>query len=212
MMTAPGARSAAIVLAGGKSTRLGRDKASEALLGVSLLQRVLDRLAGLVEEVVLVHARGQILPPVRAAAPPVIVEDLYPGTGPLGGIYTGLTATTAPFAVAVACDMPLLRRPLVAELLRLAAAHDLVVPVSQDFPQPLCAAYGKACLGPMRMQLEAGQFKITGFFGYLKPLYLQPAQWRRFDPDGLSFHNLNREEDLRRAEQLLRAEEAQGTC
>jgi molybdopterin-guanine dinucleotide biosynthesis protein A len=199
--------SAAIILAGGKSTRLGRDKASEPLLGVPLLQRVIDRLEGLVDEYVIVKARGQELPAVIAQAALTYVEDLFPETGPLGGIYTGLLAAKAPAALAVACDMPLLQRPLVAELLRLAPAHDLVVPVSEEFPQPLCAVYAKVCLGPMRRQLDTGKYKITGFFGFVSPLYLQPDEWRRFDPEGLSFQNLNREEDLERAVALLVAEE-----
>ena len=199
------AGAAAIVLAGGKSTRLGRDKASEVLFGRPLLQHVLDRFAGLVDEYAVVRARGQILPPINTQGVKV-VEDLYPETGPLGGMYTGLSAVDAPFGVVVACDMPLLQPRLIEELLRLAPGHDLVVPVSEESPQPLCAVYSKACLEPMRRQLEAGSFKITGFFGHLKPLYLQPEDWRPFDPQGLSFQNLNREEDLQRAKALLQAE------
>jgi len=195
-------KAAAIVLAGGKSKRLGRDKASEPLLGRPLLQHVLDRLAGLVEEYVVVSAVGQTLPHVEAPALRV-AEDLYPETGPLGGIYTGLCATAAPYAVAVACDMPLLQPSLVAELLRRAPGHDLVVPVSEEFPQPLCAVYSQACREAFRRQLETGNYKITAAFGRLKPLYLKPEDWRPFDPEGLSFLNLNREEDLQRVAALL---------
>lgn len=199
------ANAAAIILAGGKSTRLGRDKASEPLLGVPLVKRALDRFTGLVDEYIVVRARGQVLPQIDEPRF-TVVEDLYPETGPLGGMFTGLGAARAPYGVVVACDMPLLQPRLIVELLRLAPGHDLVVPVSEEFPQPLCAVYSKACLEPMRRQLEAGSYKITGFFGYLKPLYLQPDDWRPFDPDGLSFQNLNRQEDLERAEALLRAE------
>lgn len=199
---------AAIVLAGGKSSRLGRDKASEPLLGRPLLQRVLDRFLGLVDEYVVVRAAGQTLPAIETPALRV-VEDLYPETGPLGGIYSGLSAAAAGHAVVVACDMPLLQPKLIAELLRLAPDHDLVVPVSEEFPQPLCAVYSKACLDAIRAQLDAGNYKITAAFGLLRPLYLRPDDWRPFDPEGLSFQNLNREEDLQRAAALLRAEEAQ---
>lgn len=203
----PDREAAAIILAGGKSTRLGRDKASEPLLGRPLLQHVLDRLRGLVTERVIVKAVGQQLPPLEDAGV-TVVEDLYPETGPLGGIYTGLVAVRAPYAIAVACDMPLLRPALVAELLRRAPGRDLVVPVSEEFPQPLCAVYSKACLEPFRSQLEAGEYKITAAFGRLRPLYLRPDDWRPFDPDGLSFQNLNREEDLRRVAAILEAEAA----
>ena len=198
-------KAAAIILAGGKSTRLGRDKASEPLLGVPMVQRVINRFNGLVDEYVVVRARGQVLP--RIEAPNLtVVEDLYPETGPLGGMYTGLRAARAEHGIIVACDMPLLQPRLIEELLRLARGHDLVVPVSEEFPQPLCSVYSKACLEPIKRQLDAGSYKITGFFGNLKPLYLRPDDWRPFDPEGLSFQNLNREEDLKRAEELLTAE------
>jgi molybdenum cofactor guanylyltransferase len=203
-------RIAAIIVAGGKSTRLGRDKASEPLLGIPLLQRVVNRLAGLVDEYVIVKARGQRLPELLPPASLVVVEDVYPEIGPLGGLYAGLRSLDSPYAVAFACDMPLLQRPLVEELIRLAPGHDIVVPVREGFPEPLCAAYSRTCLAPIQEQIDSGNYKIAGFYGRLRPLYLSPEVWRAFDPEGLSFLNLNREEDLRRAESLLSREEAAG--
>ncbi len=197
---------AAIVLAGGKSTRLGRDKASEPLLGRPLLQHVLDRLAGVVEEYVIVKARGQVLPETRSQSRMTVVEDAYPEVGPLGGIFTGLNAMRAPFAVAVACDRPLVQPSLVRELLRLAPGNDVVVPQDDEYPQTLCAVYSKACIDHIRRQIEVGRYKITGFFADVRVRYLPPAEWRQFAPEGVSFQNLNREEDLRRARELLLAE------
>jgi molybdopterin-guanine dinucleotide biosynthesis protein A len=197
---------AAIVLAGGKSSRLGRDKASEPLLGRPLIQHVIDRLGGLVEEYAVVRARGQQLPEIEAAGSLRIVEDVYPEIGPLGGIYTGLDAIEAPRAVAVGCDMPLLQPALLRELIRLAEAHDLVVPVRKDLPEPLCAVYAKTCLAAIRAQIEAGEYKIARFYDRLTPRYVSPEEWRRFDPEGLSFQNVNRDADLARVESLLLAE------
>jgi len=197
---------AAIVLAGGKSSRLGRDKASEQLLGVSLLQRVIGRLHGLVVQVVVVKARGQDLPEMEAPVEIKVVADLYPESGPLGGLYTGLIAAACTRSLAVACDMPLLRPALVAELFRLAPAYDVVVPVADDFAQPLCAVYSKACLGPMKQRLDAGRFKLMGFYEDVRVLEAPPDVWRRLDPDGVSFQNLNRDKDLARAEALILAQ------
>jgi molybdopterin-guanine dinucleotide biosynthesis protein A len=198
----PAFQAAAIVLAGGKSTRLGRDKAGEPLLGVPLLQRVLDRFEGLVTERVVVKARGQTLPPLTTEGVQV-VDDLYPGTGPLGGVYTGLSAIASPFALATGCDMPMLQPLLLAEMLRLAPGRDAVVPVYEGVPQPLCAVYAHACLGPMRRRLEAGALRLASVLESLQPLYLQPAEWRDFDPAGVSFLNVNSEEALKRAAELL---------
>ncbi len=199
---------AAIVLAGGKSTRLGRDKASEPLLGVPLLQRVLDSLAGLAAEVVIVRAKGQKLPELTPIGGLRVVEDLDPETGPLGGIYTGLDAIAAPSGLAVACDMPLLRPALLAELLRLVGRYDAVTPVSGGMRQPLCAVYSKACLGAIRRRLDAGDYRLTALLDDLKVLDVPESSWRAFDPDGISFLNLNREDDLARAEAILQAEAA----
>jgi molybdopterin-guanine dinucleotide biosynthesis protein A len=193
----------AIVLAGGMSTRLGRDKAGEVLLGRTLLQRVIDSVAGSADEIVVVCRAGQELPALDSMATISRVEDLYPDAGPLGGLYSGLLALEARCALAVACDMPLLQPALLGELVRLGRDHDIVAPVQDGLPQPLCAAYSKACIEPIRRCLEAGIYKLTAFFAALQPYFLMPEQWRCFDPEGLSFQNLNTPADRVRIEALL---------
>jgi molybdopterin-guanine dinucleotide biosynthesis protein A len=201
-------RTGAVVLAGGRSSRLGRDKASLELLGRPLLRRVLDRLAGLADEYVVVRAAGQVLPAVKGQSLS-IVDDLYRGAGPLGGIYTGLASLQAPRAIVVACDMPLLQPALLAELLRLGQGQAAVVPLNDaGLPEPLCAVYARPCLETLRAQLEAGRFKVSDALDLVRPRYVRPEAWRRFDPQGRSFQNVNTEEDLRRVTELLRSEEA----
>jgi molybdopterin-guanine dinucleotide biosynthesis protein A len=197
-----------VILAGGKSTRLGRDKASELLAGVSLLQRALDACAGLVSRHLIVTARGQTLPPVTATVPIDVIEDEYPETGPLGGIYTGLAtlsreAGPEALALVLACDLPLLQPVLLRELLRLAPGHDAVVPVNGGLPEPLCAVYRARCNEPARRLLDEGSYKVAGLFERVETLLIAEPEWRRLDPDGLSFLNVNREEELRRALELI---------
>jgi molybdopterin-guanine dinucleotide biosynthesis protein A len=195
---------AAIVLAGGRSTRLGRDKASEVLLGTTLLQRVIDRVFPLVGEIVVVSARGQRLPDIRTPAPVRLVEDDYPECGPLGGIATGLARIEAPRALAVACDMPLLSAPLIGELFRRSDGCDVVMPVLA-FPEPLHAVYNPVCLAPIRERLEAGQYKITAFLGAVRVRYMREDECRAFDPELRSFLNTNTEADLARVRSLIEA-------
>jgi molybdopterin-guanine dinucleotide biosynthesis protein A len=196
---------AAIVLAGGKSTRLGRDKATAPLLGVPLLQHVLNRLSGLTDEYMIVTRPDQKLDGIATGASRV-VEDLFPDSGPLGGLYTGLSSIESPIAIAIACDMPLLHPPLLCELLHLLPEHDAVVPLSEGQPQPLCAAYAKSCLAPILRQLETGNLKLTDVLARLDIRYVDPDEWRLLDPDGLSFQNVNRDEDLRRVAKLLESQ------
>jgi molybdopterin-guanine dinucleotide biosynthesis protein A len=202
-MTNPTA--SAVILAGGKSTRLGRDKASELLLGVSLLQRVVTRVEALVDEAVVVRAAEQVLPRLTIQTDLRIVEDVFPDAGPLGGIYSGLSDIRTQRALVVACDMPLLQPALLSELLRLASeAPDAVVPLNDaGLPEPLCAVYSTSCIAAIREHLDAGTLKATSFLDDVRVRYLAPSEWRRFDPNALSFLNVNREEDLRRAEALL---------
>ncbi len=195
----------AIILAGGRSSRLGRDKASEQLLGRPLLQHVIDRVAPLVQELIIVRAPGQQLPPIESPGAVRVIDDAYPGSGPLGGIYSGLLAAAARRCLAVACDMPLLSPPLLQELQRRADACDVVMPVL-EYPEPLHAVYSKACIEPIRARLDAGQLKITGFLGAVHVCDIRDAECRTIDPDLRSFINTNTEDDLRRAELLLRAE------
>ena len=201
---------ASIILAGGKSSRLGRDKASEVLLGRTLLQRAIDRLDNLVDEHVIVTAQGQHLPDLEATARLTVVQDLYPGLGPLGGIYSGLSATSKDCAVTLACDMPLLQAALPEAMLGILDNHDAVVPLN-GLPEPLCAVYATTCLPAILNRINAGDLKMTSFYEAIDVLYLEPEAWRRFDPEGLSFLNVNKEEDLRRAEAILILEESSGT-
>jgi molybdopterin-guanine dinucleotide biosynthesis protein A len=199
-----------IVLAGGKSTRLGRDKASELLAGRPLLQHVIDGSSGFASALVVVTAKGQRLPAVQSKAPVLVVEDDYPEAGPLGGVYSGLNALAADSidgvtqtALVVACDMPLLQPALLEEVLRLVPGHDAAVPVHQGLPEPLCAAYTTACLEPARKLLEARSYRVSGLLEQIDARLIPEEHWRLLDPEGLSFLNVNRESDLARARELL---------
>lgn len=197
-------RLSGIILAGGKSTRLGRDKAWEPLLGVPLLQRTADRLRPLVAELVLVRRRGQSLPSLQADCPVLEVEDIYPDTGPLGGIFTGVTAAREDAAFVVACDMPLLQQPLLRFLTEQCAGHDGAVPVNAErFPEPMCAVYRKSCLPAMERRLKEGLYKITAFFGLVDIKLIPFEAWRAYDPQALSLVNANTEDSLARAGALL---------
>jgi len=195
----------AIIVAGGRSTRLGRDKASEPLFGRPLLQHVIDRVAPVASEIIIVHAEGQELPAVDAAVAMRAVADAYPNAGPLGGIYSGLVAMSAPQALAVACDMPLLCAPLLRHLIDVAPAADVVMPVLA-YPEPLHAIYGAACIAPIRERLEAGHLKITNFLGAVRVRYVREDECRAFDPGLRSFMNANTDEALARIRELMAAE------
>ncbi len=193
----------AIVLAGGLSRRLGRDKALEPFGGEPLISRVIGRLATLTDETVVVvnsKARAAELPlPANAKT----AVDIYPDSGSLGGIFTGLTAASNEWGFVVACDMPFLNTALIKHILSLRQGHDAVVPMLEGYPEPTHSAYSKACLPHIERRLEAGQLRIARFFDDVRVRYVQDDEVDALDAGRLSFFNVNTPDDLAHALSLV---------
>ncbi|MEX0783807.1 MAG: molybdenum cofactor guanylyltransferase [Dehalococcoidia bacterium] len=194
----------AVVVAGGKSTRFGSDKASAIVAGRPLLGWVVRGVSPACEALVVVRAEGQALPEAATDRPVKVVDDLYEGKGPLAGLVAGLAACETPLAFAVSCDVPLVRSDLVTGLAGLAAENDIVIPHVDGFPQPLLAIYRvESCLPVFRRAVEEERLKITHAFLGLRVRAAREPEVRAFDPDLESFTNLNRADDLSEIEALL---------
>jgi molybdopterin-guanine dinucleotide biosynthesis protein A len=193
---------ASIVLAGGRGLRLGRSKALELVGGRPLIQRVIASLRQLPSHIMVVTSREQVNSLRDAGADEVLV-DICPGTGPLGGIYTGLVASPCWRNVVVACDMPFLNPGLLRYLVELCQNFDAVVPrLSADTLEPLHAVYSKVCLDSIKSQLGSGRLKVDAFLKAVRVRYVERSECQRLDPQLLSFFNINRQADLERAEAL----------
>ena len=192
-----------IVLAGGLSRRLGRDKAVEPIDGEPLISRVIRRLEDLTDEIVVVvnnSARGEQLPLSDSTK---VAVDIYPDSGSLGGIFSGLSAAKNDWGFVVACDMPFLNSSLIARILTLRHSYDAVVPVLGGFPEPTHAAYSKACLPHIERRLKSNQLRIAAFFDSVRVMSLPEEEVDQFDPEHLSFFNVNTPDDLARAVALI---------
>jgi molybdenum cofactor guanylyltransferase len=186
-----------IVLAGGRSRRMGADKASLALDGATLLQRCVDRLTPVVDQLVLVGAPGRPLPAVASDLPIHVVEDPVEGEGPLMGIAVGLATATAPVAVVVAVDMPLLEPALLRLLAsRIDETHRWVIPIADGRPQPLCSAFATDALEVVRAHFEAGDRAPMAVATDLHAYRMPAEEWTAADPEGRSFLNVNTPEEL----------------
>ena len=193
-----------IVLAGGLSRRLGRDKAVEPIDGEPLISRVIRRLEALADEIVVVvnnEARAAQLPLPNTAK---IAVDIYPDSGSLGGIFSGLSAAGNDWGFVVACDMPFLNTDLIAHILTLRHEYDAVVPMLNGYPEPTHSAYSKACLPHIERRLESNQLRIAAFFSSVCVRSLSDEEVDQFDPEHLSFFNVNTPDDLARAVALVR--------
>jgi molybdopterin-guanine dinucleotide biosynthesis protein A len=190
-----------VILAGGRSQRLGRDKSLLPLGGEPLLARTVARLAPLSDDLIVVTNHADRYEPL--GLPVRLVPDQRPGLGALMGIYSGLRAARHPLALAVACDMPFLNVSLLRYMLALAPDHDVVIPRLDGFLEPLHAVYGCACLGPMADVLEAGRRQIIAFFDQVRVRYVGEGEVDRFDPERLSFVNVNTPQDWARVQARL---------
>lgn len=188
-----------IVLAGGAGTRLGGvNKALVEVGGRRVIDRLLEALRPLGAEIVIVNNDGSLagLPGTR------VVTDVEPGAGALMGLYSGLRAVRTPLATVTACDMPFVSTAVLRALIALAPAYDAVVPLVDDRPEPLHAVYRTTCLPAIEAALAAGRKRLIAFFDDVRVRYVPQAALRAWDPDGRSFLNINRPEDLAAARTL----------
>jgi len=207
-----------IILAGGQSRRMGRDKAFLDFEGAPLIARVIEPVRRVCAQVMIVANGAETYG--RFGLP--VIPDVYPGKGSLGGIYSGLQAADAGYVLAVACDLPFLNEALLRHLITLAPQADVVIPrahaprskaqramrydqlaVKESGLQATLAIYSKRCLEPMRVRLLADDLRIINFFDQVRVRIVEPEEVAQFDPQWLSFLNVNTPEDCKSALALL---------
>ena len=187
----------AAILAGGRARRMqGLDKSALDIGGRSILSRQINVLQALTSEWLIVgHPTQADLTGVR------IVPDRVPDAGPLGGLYTALLETTAPYLVLVACDMPFLTLPFLQHLAQQAqdAQAEVVVPCTPDGYHPLCAAYARTLLPRIQDRLARQELEMAGLIREARRVEIGPDELARFDPEALMLCNVNTPHDYRQA-------------
>jgi molybdopterin-guanine dinucleotide biosynthesis protein A len=190
------------VLAGGKSSRMGLDKALLQIDGVSLVARAVSLLQSVTGEPKIVAS-----PTVYSSLGLPLVADDWPGCGPLGGIATVLRASDSAWNLIIACDLPYLTKPWLDFLIELALKSnaDAVVPRSERGVEPLCAMYHKNAEHRIRAAVEGGVRKVTDALASLRVEYVEPREWKAFASDGLLFKNVNLPADYEEAKARISA-------
>jgi len=187
------------ILAGGKSRRFGRNKSLERFQGERLIERQVRTLRSLFSEVMIVTNAPELYLDLDVT----IVQDIIPGLGPLGGIYTGLLFAQGGSIFVTAVDMPFLQPAVVRRMLEVFPGHDVVIPRLGDYLEPLHGMYSPRCLAPVKRMLDRGELQVVRFFPSVKTVYLDDEEIRRLDREGLSFFNINTPEDMARAMEIL---------
>lgn len=193
--------SVGVILAGGRSSRMGENKATMIFAGEPLLRRALGRLAAAVDDALVIgpETLQPLVPQVR------VVPDLVPGIGPLGGLYTALRSTAAARVFLVACDMPFIQPGLVRAMLAASVANpdiEAVILGAGERVQPLHAVYTRACLPTVERALASENHSLRSLLSRLSVLTLDAESVRREDPRGISTFNVNTPDDWRAALRL----------
>lgn len=176
-----------LVLAGGASQRMGRDKAFLKLDGQPLIQIVLGRMLEVCSEVLIVS--GDVAPYTGLGVP--VVRDRFPDVGVLGGLHAGLHAASHDLSLAVGCDMPFLNPDLLRAFAAWAAGVDVALLRRGEDVEPLHAAYRRTCLPAMEAAIRAGDRRIISFFPRVRVRYVTEGEVRTLDPHLASFRNVN---------------------
>ena len=179
-----------VILAGGKSTRMGKDKAMLRVNGVTLFDRVLHVMEELFTHVLIAGNRPDLCKPELPCYP-----DLYPGSA-LGGLYTGLYRSSKDMIFVIPCDMPYADANIARIILSQRKGYDVVVPKTPNGLEPLFALYHKSCMPFMKHMLEKQEFRIYDFYPHARVRYLSiqelPSNWQQL------LLNVNTPEELER--------------
>ena len=191
-----------IVLAGGASRRMGQDKAFLELDGRPLIGIVIERMAQVCAQVLVVASDGRGYADLGAA----VVEDRFRGVGVLGGLHAGLEAAAYDLVLAVGCDMPFLNREVLRAFAAWVQGFDVAVLRRGEWVEPLHGAYRRSCLRAMEAAICAEKRRIVSFFSQVRVRYVTAEEVAPFDPHLRSFFNVNTPAEWER----VRAEWAPG--
>lgn len=188
-----------IILAGGKSRRMGQHKLFLQAGSVPLFERVYRVLNPIFTHIIVVANNPEWFRSYDVQ----VIPDILPGRGVLGGLYTGLSYASSHCSFCFAADMPFLNPGLIRYMIEKRDEGDVIIPRTPDGLQPLHAIYSRKCLKPIKDLLSTGNLKIIDFFTEVTVIYISEREILDYDPMVLSFLNINTKEDLRHAEDIL---------
>lgn len=193
-------KASGIILAGGKNTRIKTEKAFIQLMsGSTLIENAVEIFQKLFSEIIIVTNNPQAYLKFGTR----VVEDLVKDKGPLGGIFSGLCFSTSRINFVVGCDMPFPNPDLINYILQKPAEYDVVIPEIKGKTETLFARYSKNSLPVILHHMLKDELKVQNVLAQLKVLKITSHEIDKLDPEHLSFFNVNTQEDLKKAKDLL---------
>lgn len=180
-----------IILAGGKSSRMGRDKSFIEFSGRPLIEALIDKLSVLFRDLVIITNKPDCYKQYGLK----IYTDKVKDRGPLGGIYTALAVSGQMYNFIVACDMPFVNLDLINYMISNKEGNDCIIPQWEGKVEPLFGLYSKKCLFHIESQLKSNDLRIANLFSKVKTMIIAESEIKRFDLGGSSFTNINTKDD-----------------
>ena len=187
-----------VVLAGGISSRYGKNKALVEFHGIPLIERVIGVMRPIFRHIIIITNT----PDEYSYLELPMYQDIIKGLGPLGGIFTGLQVIPDNAGFFVACDMPFLNQGLIRHMAEIKSDFDLVVPRISGYMEALHSLYDKRCQSKIESLIDSKIYQVFRFFNEVSVRYVEENEVRMFDPDLRSFLNINRPEVLNDFENL----------
>ena len=193
-----------IILAGGRSRRLGQDKAVQSVGGIRIIDRVITKLSRVVESLTVVIDREERAGELEIDEKVEFIVDCYPDSGSLGGLYSGLKASTTTWSLLVACDMPFISGSLIQYMRSKleTGSSDVVIPNFQGRLQTTHALYRNTCLGHIEERLKQRSLRMDGYFSDVEVCTLQEEDFLYIGGSKESFFNVNTPTDLQMAQDM----------
>jgi len=192
-----------IVIAGGRGTRFGRNKALIEINRKTLVELAIEKLNEVTDEVIIVTSAGQYESIAGTGIKDKIIIDIIPGKAAMGGVYTGLVESNSFYSLFVACDMPLLNTRLLEYMMNLAPGYDAVIPRIGEYIEPLHAVYSKDCIPQIKKLIDDGELSLHALMRNINVKYIDMPEIDKYDPEHLSMFNINTVADLERVEKVL---------
>lgn len=180
-----------VILVGGKSRRMGKDKAFLKVEGTSFFERILNVFRESFNQVVLAGDREERFADYGLP----VFQDIYPGSS-LGGLYTGLYNAETKYIFVSSCDLPFPNLEVLRYLCSLKDGFDAVVPSTIYGYEPLFALYSKSCLEPIRTSLYSGECCAYAYYPKVRVRYVPTEELSLFDLSGRAFMNINTPEEF----------------
>jgi molybdopterin-guanine dinucleotide biosynthesis protein A len=191
-----------VIQAGGKSSRMGQDKALAPFMGSTLIEYILQQLEGFGDEQIIISNKSKDYK--RFGIP--VFQDIFPDTGALGGIYSGIFHASFEHSLILGCDMPFINLKFLKYIIKLALDFDAVIPrlKNEGFIEPFRSIYKKTCLESIEQSIRVGNRKVISFFDKVNIRFVESKEINKFDPKEITFFNVNTPEDLKKANLLAK--------